>query len=317
MYTFTPYYKSVIWGGDEICRRKGEPAPDAHIGESWEISPVAGCETIVADGPDKGLTLNKLTLRYGPSLLGKEISEKYCGRFPLLLKIIDAGRDLSVQVHPGEEMARRLHNCPGKTEMWYIVDHKPGAKIYNGFTRPITPDGYRKMVEQKDIMDVIQAHDAANGDVYFVPPGRIHAIGAGNLLIEVQQASDITYRVYDFDRLGADGHPRELHTELAAQAINFSVFSDHRIDYDTASRQVELLSCDYFDVALISPEDDIMHYDIPRDAFAIVICVEGECTVSSGDDTRSLPPLHSLLVPASEKTFTVAGRGSLLIAVPK
>lgn len=317
MYTFTPYYKSVIWGGNQICRLKGEVAPADHIGESWEISPIPGCETVVADGPERGLSLGELVARKGVELLGEDVYGKYGARFPLLLKIIDADRDLSVQVHPGREMARRLHGCDGKTEMWYIVDHKPGSKIYNGLSRRLSPEKYREMVEGKRIMDAVQAHLSANGDVYYVPAGRIHAIGAGNLLVEVQQASDITYRVFDFDRRGADGKPRELHTELAAQAINFNVFPDHRVDYDTSAREALLLSCEYFDVVRLSPEGSGLNYKFPRRACAMVVCVDGDCTVSAEGEERVLPALHSLLVPASAGEIKVEGSGTLLVAFPK
>ncbi len=316
MYIFTPYYKPVIWGGNRICRLKGVPAPVSHIGESWELSPIAGCESVVADGPDRGLTLSELVQRHGPALVGEEIYKKYEGKFPLLLKIIDAERDLSVQVHPGQEMARRLHDCPGKTEMWYIVDHVPGSKIYNGLSRSLSPEDYREMVGRKQIMDAVQMHTVSNGDVYFVPPGRIHCIGAGNLLVEVQQASDITYRVFDFDRRDANGAPRELHTEMAAQAINFNVYPDHRIAYDPEAREVELLKCDYFSVMRMCPRGGEIPFEMPRGACAVVICVEGECKVSAGGEERSLPLLHSVLVPASDRSLTVSGTGVALIAIP-
>lgn len=316
MYIFTPYYKPVIWGGNRICRLKGVEAPVSHIGESWEISPIPGCESVVADGPERGLTLSRLVELHGADLVGEEIYKKYEGKFPLLLKIIDAERDLSVQVHPGEEMARQLHKCPGKTEMWYIVDHIPGSKIYNGLTRRLSPEDYCRMVGRKQIMDAVQMHAVSNGDVYFVPPGRIHSIGAGNLLVEVQQASDITYRVFDFDRRDANGNPRELHTDLAARAINFNVYPDHRIDYDAGASVVELLKCEYFSVARVCPEGGVVNFDIPGGTCAIVICVAGESRISAGGESRTLPLLHSLLVPASDRSFSVSGQGTVLIAIP-
>lgn len=317
MYVFTPYYKSVIWGGSRICSLKGVESPASHIGESWEVSPIAGCESVVADGPEKGLTLSRLMELHGADLVGEGIYNKYGGQFPLLLKIIDAERDLSVQVHPDQDMARELHGCPGKTEMWYVVDHKPGVKIYNGFTQAISPDDYRKMVEHKAIMDVVEAHDVTNGDVYFVPPGRIHAIGGGNLLVEVQQASDITYRVYDFDRRDENGRPRELHTDLAARAINFKVYPGHKINYNAAAQVVELLSCDYFSVVRLRADGEEVKFEIPRDTCAIAICVDGECEICAEGEKRTLPKLHTLLVPASSHSMTVGGVGTILIAIPK
>lgn len=317
MYIFKPYYKSVIWGGERICRLKGEPALSPCIGESWEISAMPGSESVVADGADKGLKLSALIGKYGRKVLGDAVYDKYDGRFPLLLKIIDAKKDLSVQVHPDQEMARRLHSCPGKTEMWYIVDHEPGAKLYNGLNCRLSPGEYCKMVKDKKIMEALQMHTVNSGDVYFVPSGRIHSIGAGNLLIEVQQASDITYRVYDFDRRDSNGNLRQLHTELAAQAIDFNVYPDHRVDYDAGAAEAVILDCDYFSVMRLQPRDGEIRFEMPAGACAMAICADGECVLSAGGDVRVLTKLHSALVPASAEVLKVGGNGVLLIAVPK
>jgi len=317
MYIFKPYYKSVIWGGEKICRLKGESTLSTCIGESWEISAMPGSESIVADGTDKGLALSELIKKYGRKVLGDVVYDKYDGQFPLLLKIIDANSDLSVQVHPGQEMARRLHSCPGKTEMWYIIDHEPGAKLYNGFNCRLSIDDYCEMVKDKKIMDAVQMHTVGTGDVYFVPSGRIHSIGAGNLLIEVQQASDITYRVYDFDRRDSGGNLRQLHTELAARAMDFNVYPDHRVDYDADAAEVELLDCDYFSVARLQPRGGEIRYEMPAGACVMAICAEGECVLSAEGDVRVLTGLHSALVPASADVLKVSGNGVLLIAVPK
>ena len=172
-FKFVPYLKPVLWGGDKIAPFKGIKSDCDNIGESWEISGVLGHESVVSDGPDKGMTLPALVDKYGEALVGRHVIEKYGDTFPLLIKLIDAKKDLSVQVHPDDELARKRHNSLGKTEMWYIVDTEPGAKIYAGLSQQITPDDYTRLVEEKKIMDVVAAHDSASGDIFFLPAGRI------------------------------------------------------------------------------------------------------------------------------------------------
>ena len=257
-FKFEPYLKETIWGGKQIAEYKGIKACSENIGESWEISGVKGHESIVAEGgtscEDKGLTISELIQKYREKLLGEKVYERFGTDFPLLIKFIDSRQDLSVQVHPDDKLAKERHGCQGKTEMWYIINSKPGAKIYAGLNKHITPEDYVRMTDKETIdghsplMDVIAAHDSHVGDIFFLPAGRLHSIGAGNLLVEIQQTSDITYRVYDFGRRDANGNTRELHIDLAKDAIDYNVYTDCRSTYDKDAQIAELVKCKYFDV---------------------------------------------------------------------
>ena len=248
---FTPILKSVIWGGEKIAALKHIETSRTDIGESWEISGVPGHETEVAEGQDKGLTLSQLIDKYRERLVGADVWQRFGTSFPLLVKIIDARSDLSVQVHPDDALAKERHNCAGKTEMWYILDTEPGAQIYAGICRELNPEKYAEAVASNTIMDYIQAHDSHSGDVFFLPAGRVHAIGAGNLLLEIQQTSDITYRIYDYDRRDAQGNPRELHTRLAADAIDYTIYPDYKSAPKPLGDNLKsLASSRYFDVRL-------------------------------------------------------------------
>ncbi|MDE5608363.1 MAG: class I mannose-6-phosphate isomerase [Muribaculaceae bacterium] len=314
-FKFTPYLKSVIWGGDKIAALKHIDVSATDIGESWEISGVAGCETRVAEGPDSGLTLSELIARYRERLVGKKVWDAFGTSFPLLVKIIDARADLSVQVHPDDELAARRHGCAGKTEMWYILDTEPGARIYAGLSADLTPASYRKAVESNTIMDYIKAHDSKPGDTFFLPAGRVHAIGAGNLLLEIQQTSDITYRIYDYDRRDANGNPRELHTEQAVDAIDYRVFPEYKsAAIGIAPGVKSLAACKYFDVRLhniVKPEA-VGYAD---GSFVIVCCVSGKISVSTRQGNAvSVSCGESVLVPAERDMLIIDGSGEAVTA---
>lgn len=314
-YKFVPQLKSVLWGGDKIIKMKGLKSDLTSVGESWEISGVPGHESVVAEGPDAGCSLSELIDRYKGALVGDGVYTKFGDTFPLLIKIIDAAKDLSIQVHPDDELARKRHNSLGKTEMWYIMEADRGAKIYSGLSKPITSDDYVHLVEEKRIMQVVAAHDSHPGDVFFLPAGRIHAIGAGNLLAEIQETSDITYRVYDFDRRDAQGHLRQLHTAEAKDAIDYNAYDDYKTTYDRdAKGDVELVKCSHFDVhrvvvygeCTISPADD---------SFMVVMCMEGGCdVVTDGATVMRLERAETLLIPASVSSIVARGQAALLTA---
>ena len=211
IYQFNNILKPVLWGGDKLVAFKRLPSQEVPIGESWELSAMPGRESIVADGKDRGMTLTQLVQRYGAELVGEDVYRCYGDHFPLLIKFIDAKRDLSIQVHPDEEMARRRHNSLGKNEMWYILDADKGALIHTGFKRSITAEEFDRLLADGTILDVVNATESKPGDIFYIPAGQIHTIGAGNLLVEIQQSSDITYRVWDYNRRDADGNLRELH----------------------------------------------------------------------------------------------------------
>ena len=242
---FRPILKSMVWGGEKIAPFKSISTDQHNIGESWELSGVKGNESVVANGEYAGKTISEMIREFKGSLIGKSNWEKTGEEFPLLIKFIDAKQDLSIQVHPDDELAARRHNgSKGKTEMWYVVDTDPGAHLMAGLKKAITPDEYVEEVNNDTITDVLEDFSLQPGDVFFLPASRIHSIGSGSFIAEIQQTSDITYRIYDFGRLGLDGKPRELHTELAKDAIDYKVYPDYKTHY-TKSKDKEnvLVDC--------------------------------------------------------------------------
>lgn len=319
-YKFVPYLKSTIWGGEQIAPFKGITTDQQTVGESWEISSVPGFESVTAprgiqDDPDLGLNLTQLIDKYGAALVGEQVYARFGNQFPLLIKFIDAKQDLSVQVHPDDQLAQQRHGCAGKTEMWYIMQAAEGAKIYAGLNQTITPEQYEQLANAETInghspmQDVIATHDAHAGDIFFLPAGRLHAIGAGNLLAEIQQTSDITYRVYDFGRKDANGNTRELHVQQAKDAIDYTVYPDYRATYDPAQTNAELVQCPYFKVNRIVVEKQAQ-IDLHTNSFVVIICLEGPADVNG-------VPMHqgeTLLVPADANTLTINGSTTILTA---
>lgn len=313
---FRPILKSVVWGGEKIAPFKGIQTEQHQIGESWEISGVPGNESIVENGPDAGLNLTQMIEKYGADLVGQKNVDRFGTTFPLLVKIIDAAGDLSLQVHPDDELAAKRHNSLGKTEMWYIVDTEPDAKICAGLATEITPDEYARRVADNTLMDVVAHHDSHPGDVFFLPAGRIHAIGAGNLLVEVQETSDVTYRIYDYGRLDAKtGLPRELHVEQAKDAIDYKVYPS----YVTKPMQPidglsELVKCSHFCVYSLDIDGEKTLYPVIN-GFSALTCVEGEMTVSDDRGNEiTLRRGESALIPAMATSFTLRGKGKIIDA---
>lgn len=307
---FTPYLKSVIWGGERIAPFKGITTDQTQIGESWELSAVPGHVSVVDRGPLAGKSLTELIDTYGADLVGREIYERYGSAFPLLIKLIDAKADLSVQVHPDDALAQARHNSPGKTEMWHIIDTDPGAKIYAGLNAQINPEEYERRVADNTIMDVIAAYDSAPGQTYFLPAGRIHAIGAGNLLAEIQQTSDITYRIYDYDRRDKDGNPRELHTEQAKDAIDYTVYPN----YQSHPEGSLLAECQYFDTRCLNLKGDTQPIANPRGSFTIVICLDGDAEIinNANGEAFAIKRGETLLFPAVMTSLSARGTATLL-----
>ena len=318
-FKFEPYLKETIWGGKQIAEYKGIKACSENIGESWEISGVKGHESIVAEGgtscEDKGLTISELIQKYREKLLGEKVYERFGTDFPLLIKFIDARQDLSVQVHPDDKLAKERHGCQGKTEMWYIINSKPGAKIYAGLNKHITPEDYVRMTDKETIdghsplMDVIAAHDSHVGDIFFLPAGRLHSIGTGNLLVEIQQTSDITYRVYDFGRRDANGNTRELHIDLAKDAIDYNVYTDCRSTYDKDAQIAELVKCKYFDVRKLTIDKEAS-IDFKIQSFVIAICLKGTAEINGTYIRQG----ETILVPADNNILNITGTVELLTA---
>lgn len=319
VYIFEPVYKPTLWGGDRIASYKNEALSLRHIGESWEISAVPGSESIGASGLDKGLTLTELCKKYGEDLLGHRCVQRYGLIFPLLIKIIDADRDLSVQVHPDDNLARKRHNSFGKTEMWYIVDAEPQASIAFGFSREISYEQLGGIVKQGRLSEYLAKFETSPGDCFLIPAGRVHTIGAGNLIIEIQRNSDITYRIDDFNRRDANGNLRELHLQLAKDAIDYSVKDDFRMPYlRTEGTPSTIVDCDYFKTDYLELSSAQSARLTPVDSFRIVICVEGtiEITDDLGKQTL-LTQGHSALIAACSENITIAakeGRAKVLLS---
>lgn len=313
IYKFKPILKTVIWGGDKISKSKGIADAPENVGESWELSGVPGSESVVAGGPESGLTINELISKHKADLLGHDAYAKHGDKFPLLIKFIDANHNLSVQVHPNDALARERHNCSGKTEMWYIIDALPKSKIYSGFSKKVTADDYPSLVANGMIMDVIASYEAASGDVFFLPAGRVHAIGEGIFLAEIQQNSDITYRIYDYNRLDANGQPRQLHTEQARDAIDYAPSYTGPVAYDCDSACAELIDSPQFKVSKYEVDGTAAVPD--PDSFVIAICLKGNVRISAQSmDACALSQFETALIPACARRIAFSGKATLLVA---
>jgi len=308
-YKFSPILKSTIWGGTKIAPFKNIQTPMTKVGESWEISGVPGNETVVSEGPCEGRKLNELVAEQQAALVGKANYERFGNEFPLLIKFIDARDDLSIQVHPTDEIAHRQGRERGKTEMWYLMPSDPEATLLCGLRQKLTPEEYKRMVSENTIVDAIARYPVSEGDCFFLPAGRIHAIGSGCFLAEIQQTSDVTYRIYDFDRRDDQGRPRELHTELAAESINYEVLDDYQTHYTPQKNQgVQLVSCPYFTTSVYDLDEPMTVDYSDLDSFVILIALSGSAVVSLDDDTQfSLNAGETVLLPATTKQVQVEG----------
>lgn len=314
IFKFKPLLKQTIWGGERIAPFKRLECNMGQVGESWEISGVKGQETVVDGGPYDGLTTNELVATLRDRLLGRDNYLRYGDEFPLLIKFIDAAGDLSVQVHPDDATAMRHGRKRGKTEMWYVMDSEPSATLMVGLKRSITPDEYKALVANGTICDAISRYNVKEGDCFYIPSGRIHSIGAGCFLTEIQQTSDVTYRIYDFKRKDKDGNFRELHTAEAADAIDYQVQESYRTEYDRVKNEpAELVDCPYFRTALYDLDEPMTLDYSELDSFVILIGVCGEGTLTCDDGTSAtLSAGHTLLLSATTGIVGVSGKVKFL-----
>lgn len=307
-FLFEPNLHSVVWGGNQLRPYKGLAPSDEPIGESWEVSAVPTSTSIISNGELKGKDLISAINEQPDAILGKAVNKKYEGKLPLLVKFIDAKRDLSIQVHPNDEMAMREHGKMGKSEMWYVIKADEGAHLYAGFKQEITPYEYQKRVEDGTITEVLADHQVKAGDVFYLPAGRVHAICGGILLAEVQQSSDVTYRIFDYNRPGLDGKPRELHTDLAAQALDYHVEDNYRTEYENSSNKaVQIIDSPYFSVRVMAVSKPFHRDLLKYDSFIITMCIEGDCTIkvrSTGNEIL-LKEGNSTLIPASIADYDI------------
>ncbi|MDR2776073.1 MAG: class I mannose-6-phosphate isomerase [Tannerella sp.] len=315
--TFNPVFKEIIWGGTDILSYKGllsgaetddRFSGSGKIGESWELSHVKQNFSVVANGKLKGKTIDDLIKEYGVQLLGSKTQQQYGGNmFPLLIKFIDARDNLSVQVHPDDELAGRRHQSFGKTEMWYVVKAMPDAVLFSGFSRQIDADEYVRHVEDNSIMDVLKRYHVKQGDVFFLPAGRVHAIGAGCFIAEIQQTSDITYRIYDYNRKDANGNERELHTQQAKDAIDYTLYPDYRTQYMPRENDaVELVRCKYFTTNLLKLNKTMNRDYTSLDSFVIYICMKGETVIKDNkNNTLHVRQGQTILIPADTEHVVI------------
>ncbi len=306
---FIPVLKQRLWGGTKLNTVLGKDTGDSSdIGESWELSGVQGDVSVVSNGFLKGNSLTELIEVYMSELVGDRVFEKYGNEFPLLIKFIDANDVLSIQVHPDDSLARKRHNSFGKTEMWYVMQADEGASLISGFKRDTSKDEYLKALDAKKLEDLLASHKVAPGDVFFIPAGRVHAIGKGILLAEIQQASDVTYRIYDFDRRDAEGNTRELHTANALDAIDFSGGGDFKTSYQAKQNDVtKIVESPYFVTSLIDLEGHELRKNIYNiDSFVILMCMEGSGEIIYHNyQKESVKKGETVLIPADLEEFSI------------
>ena len=312
---FHPILKEKIWGGRKLDLLLNKNDKKPNIGESWEISDVHEQSSIVSNGPLKGTTLKKLLSTYQNELIGNSNFNLFGDTFPLLIKFIDAKEDLSIQLHPNDELAAKRHDSFGKTEMWYVMQADDDAKLIVGFNQKLTPEVYLKHLEDKTLTDILNIDKVALGDTYFIEVGRVHAIGAGVMLAEIQQTSDITYRVYDWDRTDVNGHLRELHNDLAIGAIDFDMKDDFRVSYSKHANETnEMVTCPYFKTNFLQLSKTIQKLNT-FDSFIIYICLEGQAQFESNNFSEVIEKGETILIPAILKEFVINSNNVKLLEV--
>lgn len=312
---FQPILKDKIWGGQKLNQILNKQSDLPNIGESWEISDVEGDTSVVINGLLQGQTLKQLVQTYKEALVGQKNFEVFGEKFPLLIKFIDAKEDLSIQLHPNDELAAKRHNSFGKTEMWYVMQADDDANLIVGFNQKVTPELYLQHLKNKTLTKILNFDKVTTGDTYFIEVGRVHAIGAGVMLAEIQQTSDITYRVYDWDRVDDQGNERELHNDLALDAIGFDMEDDFRVAYDKLPNQSnKMVSCPYFTTNYLQLNATIQKENT-HDSFMIYICVEGEAEIKTDDFSEKVIKGETILVPASITSFQISSKNATLLEV--
>ncbi len=283
MYKLEPILRPMIWGS-----------------ELWVLSGYPERLSVVAEGPDKGMNINELVAREKGRLVGEECYRRFGDEFPLLVKFLDVHAPLSIQVHPSEEFAQARQGLHGKTEMWYVIRAEKDARLMCGFSREITPEEFTRRVADGSITDVIASHDIAPGDVFFIPTGRVHALLEGSYIAEIQQTSDSTYRIWDYNRPGLDGKPRPLHTELAKDALDYRVCDSYKTPYEPQrDAEVPLVSCEYFTTSVLELSAPFRKDLSSLDSFLIVMCLEGGALLRSEGREAKIASDECVLVPAS------------------
>ncbi|WP_274475980.1 type I phosphomannose isomerase catalytic subunit [Mangrovimonas aestuarii] len=302
---FEPILVEKVWGGQKLKTILNKEGNGNLIGESWEVSDVEGASSIVAQGPFKGKSLKELLRLYKQELVGEHNYREFGDTFPLLTKFIDAKQDLSIQLHPDDDLALQRHNSYGKTEMWYVMQADEEANLIVGFNQGLDKQEYLQHLKAKNLPSILNFDIVQEGDTYFIETGLVHAIGAGVLLAEIQQTSDITYRIYDWDRLDINGQPRELHTDLALEAIDFENDGSHKIDYTREPNRVNtMVNCPYFTTNFL-PVNLVLEKENTLDSFIIYMCVKGNVEIKANGFITSLSYGETVLIPAAIKNYTI------------
>ncbi|WP_299155590.1 type I phosphomannose isomerase catalytic subunit [uncultured Christiangramia sp.] len=304
---FRPILQEKIWGGNKLRDILNKTTDKENVGESWEISGVKDFISEVSNGSEKGQKLTDLIKKYKADLMGEGIYKRFGDDFPLLIKFIDAKTDLSVQLHPNDALAKQRHDSFGKTEMWYVMQADKGSKLNIGFNKTTNKEEYVNHLENKKILDILNFEEVDKGDSVFINTGKVHAIGGGILLAEIQQTSDITYRIYDWDRVDKEGKSRELHTELALDAIDFEKKDDYKLEYDHIDNQSsEIASCEYFTTNYLPVKGKLKKNLSNLDSFVIYMCVSGEAQITIGSNSEEINAGESVLIPANTNEVEIS-----------
>lgn len=313
---FEPILKEKIWGGNKLKQILNKPSTSKSTGESWEISGVKDDISVVENGSLKGKSINALLEEYKERLVGEKNYKKFGFEFPLLIKFIDAKTELSIQLHPHDKIAKERHNSFGKTEMWYIMQADEGAEINVGFKKSISEAEYLEHLNSGRITELLNFEKVKKGDSFFINTGKVHAIGAGVLLAEIQQTSDITYRIYDWDRVDAEGNSRELHTDLALDAIDFEKKDDFEMEYSQLENQSSnIVACEYFTTNFLPVKGTVTKDYSDLDSFIIYMCVSGEAEICIGDNSEKIIQGQTLLIPAENDLVKITSEGVELLEV--
>ena len=308
---FEPILKERIWGGTKLKTQLNKPIISNITGESWEISTIENDVSVVANGTFRGKSLNELINEFPEAILGSNVYAKFGKQFPLLFKYLDAQEDLSIQVHPNDQLAKKRHNSFGKTEMWYVMQADVDARLIVGFKEKSSPSAYIENLNKKTLLNILDTKKVKKGDVFMLDTGTIHAIGAGTVIAEIQQTSDITYRVYDFDRVDANGNTRELHIDLALEALNYEKIEAQRFYSKTENVSNEVVNCKYFTTNFIPlTENTEIHKN--QDSFTVYMCVDGDFQLTVDDEDYTYKRGDTVLIPAALTDFQLSGKASIL-----
>ncbi len=309
---FEPILKDRIWGGTKLETDLGKTnLPTRTTGESWELSAVEGDVSVVREGIYAGKPLTELLEKYPEEILGTKVHKQFGTQFPLLFKFLDAREDLSIQVHPNDELAKKRHNSFGKTEMWYVMQADEGSRIIVGFKQKSSAEEYLKHLEDKNLIEILNEVPPKKGDVFFLETGTIHAIGAGIVIAEIQQTSDITYRIYDWDRVDANGKSRELHVEQALDAMNYNTTDTQKQYSKEANTSNVMVDCPYFTTSFL-PLEGTAEMAKDGSSFTVYICTEGEFAVENDGEKYNYSKGDTILIPAALKSFKLTGKATLL-----